>query len=329
MDKFRIRYTNYNEYKTDKSNIPENAICYIEDRSIIVVKGKEYKCVGTIDLNDLDNFKTDYTTANEQSGVYLVTTTYSTINCTCGILFQYNDSMGHATHQIILGNLTISDGTIVGHGDLYVTVCYRSYGYASSYLTNGKWSDWQEIRLSDLINISTTVTNLSNDVTKLKNTKYPVKYTGSITYSDGSLYTIINNTTWDDVDEIYCSRTAAVSPTNTTFDIYLHTNFIKAIIDKLADNGEEYKTFKIYILHYSSKTLSAGFYVSASGGVLDFTSQDNGGYVAIDSTNKIYYRTINPISNRKEILGMEMTATVTIYRGTSTSSYSTVTLTID
>lgn len=329
MDKFRIRYITYDEYKTNKSSIPENAICYIEDRSIIVVKGKEYKCVGTIDLNDLDNFKADYTTANEQSGVYLVTTTYSTINCTCGILFQYNDSMGHATHQIILGNLTISDGAIVGHGDLYVTVCYRSYGYASSYLTNGKWSDWQEIRISDLINISTTITNLSNDVTKLKNTKYPVKYTGSITYSDGSLYTIINNTTWDDVDEIYCSRTAVVSPTNTTFDIYLHTNFIKAIIDKLTDNGEEYKTFKIHILHYSSKTLSVGFYISASGGVLDFTSQDNGDYVATDSTNKIYYRAINPVNNRKEILGIEMTATITIYRGTSTSSYSTVTLTID
>ena len=324
MDKFRIRYTTYDEYKTNKSSIPENAICYIEDRSIIVVKGKEYKCVGTVDLNDLDNFKADYTTANEQSGVYLVTTTYNTINCTCGILFQYNDSMGHATHQIILGNLSVSGGSIMGHGDLDVTVCYRSYGYASSYLTNGKWSDWKEIRISDLINISTTVTNLSSDVTKLKTTKYPVIATGSVSgteYIDSYIPQTIDGNT----NEIYCHRTTSTSPTNTETTLYIYSNALKTIIDKMAEDNIRYKTIKIKVLLNCQKEMQLGIAIMGSNSSqLSYSTQATW-YNATDSSSRIYYRVRNTPSDRISVPGFGYDVELNIFRGTSSTSYTYIT----
>lgn len=324
MDKFRIRYTTYDGYKTNKSSIPENAICYIEDRSIIVVKGKEYKCVGTVDLNDLDNFKADYTTANEQSGVYLVTTTYNTINCTCGILFQYNDSMGHATHQIILGNLSISGGAIIGHGDLDVTVCYRSYGYASSYLTNGEWSDWKEIRISDLINISTTVTNLYNDVTELKDTKYPVIATGSVsgtTYIDSYMPKSVDG----NVSEIYCHRSGSISPTNTETTLYIYSSALKSIINKMAEDGIRYKSVRIKVLLNCTKEMQLGFsIIGGNESSLSFSTQGTW-YTATDSTNYIYYRVRNTTSNRMVVPGFGYDVELNIFRGTSSTSYTYIT----
>lgn len=346
MDKYIIRYVNYDDYLTDKNNISKNSIVYIEDKRIIIIKQKEYQCVKTIDFNDLDTLKDDDpANAYKYTGLYFVTGNFVDLyNISYGLLISYTDSMCHGCHQILIGNNTTDDGAITGHSDKNVTILFRAYSYTNSVGTIGQWTKWTEINFNNIISsinsisdirtnlntLETSITNLTNDVSDLKDTKYPIIRTTNILYEDGNLYLTFGNSDIKNADILLARRDNVLTPINDGFDIYISSNFTKFMIDYLYDNNIAFKTIKFRIFTGSSKVLNAGFYAQNATSLLSFSKQNNEGYIATDSTNKIYYRTLNPASaNKKAINGMFINGELNVYVKTTSTGYSTIELKLD
>ena len=323
IDKNFFRYATYDEYANDKASIPSRAIVFVEDKRIIVTNGKEYGCIGTVSISDLDNWK-PASQAEGRSGVYMLTSSY---NATSGIMFCFLDSMMHGVHQVVLSNLILNGGKVNDtHMDTGFTLLYRVYTYIQNGSTApNNWTPWTQINLHDIPAALTAVTELLDNVTK--------DYTGSITYSGGNLYCTINNAGWGDAAHLWMHRTTSVSPTNATFDIYVSQTWVDAVVSDMARRGQRFRTIRLKVFHFASKKLSACFYAQDSS-VLTFSQQGNGWWVATGTSSgrgNTYYRTPHPVGARKETEGTAFDAVIDIWRrtdGTSVTGSVDVTLRI-
>lgn len=338
MDKHIIRYAKYDDYLLDADNISKDSMVYVEDKNIIIIKKHEYQCIREVNFDDLDNLKDDNPlNAYKVAGLYFVTGEYASHNISYGLLIVYTDSMCHACHQILIGNDITLDGEIIGHTDVGVTILFRSFSYIHIEDSIGKWTKWSEL---NSVNISSAITKvdtinedvstIKTDVSNLKETKYPIIRTTDVLYESGNLYLNFNTNTLKDADILVARRSTTLTPTNNGFDIYFTHNFTKNMIDYLYDNNIAFKTIKFRIFTGSSKVLNAGFYAQNATSLLSFSKQNNEGYIATDSTNKIYYRTLNPASaNKKAINGMFINGELNVYVKTTSTGYSTIELKLD
>ena len=166
IDKNFFRYATYDEYANDKASIPSRALVFVEDKRIIVTNGKEYGCIGTVSISDLDNWK-PASQAEGRSGAYMLTSSY---NATSGIMFCFLDSMMHGVHQVVLSNLILNGGKVNDtHMDTGFTLLYRVYAYIQNGSTApNNWTPWTQINLHDIPAALTAVTELLDNVTKGK-----------------------------------------------------------------------------------------------------------------------------------------------------------------
>ncbi len=316
IDKNFFRYATYDEYANDKASIPSRALVFVEDKRIIVTNGKEYGCIGTVSISDLDNWK-PASQAEGRSGAYMLTSSY---NATSGIMFCFLDSMMHGVHQVVLSNLVLNDGKVNDtHMDTGFTLLYRVYAYIQNGSTApNNWTPWTQINLHDIPAALTAVTELLDNVTKTYDAS-----TLSYDTASKTLEAFITDTSWDDAD-IIRARSTTTRTTATTINVYIQTLLIKAIVTRMATDGRLHHRLTVRLFPLSASDLAAGVYISAAGSVLS-PSKSGDCYNATDSTNRLYYRIYHPATARTTARGMAFDVVIDILRrSTATTAYADV-----
>lgn len=336
INKRFFHYETYARYKSESSEIPQDSIVLIEQTRTLVRGGSEYRCIGEVELSQLDDIRgDDMMTAGDVAGAYLVTNNShlgGAARVIAGLLMVYNDAMGHATHQVLIGNsVVVSGGVSANHSDTGLTMCWRSYAYLTSGgLVAGKWSDWQEADLHKLAGLTAVVQGqidaMKDDITALQSSPSgPVEYdAATLTYMSNTLEAYVTDQSWGDADIIW-AKTGTVRSNVTTLNLYIQTLLVKAMTDDMLQKGQTHRAVRIKMLPLSVKNLQAGIYISASGGVLTF-NQSTDYWSATDSTNRLYYRIYNPAGKAPAtVTGMAFDVEMSLWRrGSSSTSYTDV-----
>lgn len=152
IDNHFIKYGTYSEYKADISNIPDTSFVFIESPKMIVTRGLEFRCVGTMTVSEVQNLSPDVNSISNKSGLYLLTR--SDARQTCGWVFMHSDYFNHTFEQIVFSNMVLYNGELDGtHEDGAFNLCYRSYSISSTNLTRGQWTAWTLIAFNDLAGV--------------------------------------------------------------------------------------------------------------------------------------------------------------------------------
>lgn len=260
INKHFIKYDTYVDYRNDTVNVPDTSFVYIESPKMIVTRGLEFRCIGTMSVSQIQNFSPTPVSVKNNSGLYLIS--QGAAIPACGWVFMHSDTSDHTFEQIVFSNMTVSNGTLNGaHQDGSFNICYRSYGFSGAMIPQGKWTDWKILEVNKLID------KVFNKVGNF-----------SCLLGGGNLYMQVRETV-SDYDELFVTPPTITGSGGTYFDIYIAENYIKNVLTRMSANKENFK--KIPVTVYTGKTDSrtAGYYISKSGsGVYSLTKQADGSF---------------------------------------------------
>lgn len=301
IDKRFFHYDTYAAYKAGRAQIPDEAIAFVAETRTVAQRGREYRAVGEVALDGLDALRgSTPATAGDIAGLRLVVDESGGTRRVAGLLLVYNDAMGHATHQVLLGNNILAGGGVSGsHMDTGLTVCWRSWGYVTSGgLTAGRWTDWAEADLhllrgleqtgylsARLDALGTALAQAQDGIGALE--ERHGQAVRQCTLSGGNLYMSILSGTDPTARELFFRPATAATGGGSWFDIYLNAGWMSEVFADMA--AGEARTVVVRVLTGRDVSRKAGYYVqAASGTVLTPTAMGDGTWRAYASDAKAY-----------------------------------------
>lgn len=258
IDKHFIKYDTYVDYRNDMVNVPDTSFVFIESPKMIVTRGLEFRCIGTMSVSQIQNFSPTPASVKNNSGLYLIS---QGVNIpACGWAFMHSDTTNHTFEQIVFSNMTVSNGTLNGtHQDGSFNICYRSYGFSGAMIPQGKWTGWKTLDINKLLS-------------------RPNVGISPCLLGGGNLYMQVTSS-MGDYDELYFYPPTGTGTGGTYFDIYIAEDFLKSVFTRMASFDEKVKKIRVNIYTGHTETRSTGFYISKSGGgVYSLSKQADGSF---------------------------------------------------